>query len=84
MKDFIQSNFPELLLATILLILAAVLLFCIHWHADHAAEWAMTTITSVIVGLSTLINSIRQPKPNGTSTVTTTITPEPVPTKDKP
>lgn len=71
MKDFIQNNFPELLLSLIIVVLAVVLLFCIHWHDESAANWARNTIGAVIVGITTLINSLKQPKPNGSMNVET-------------
>lgn len=72
LRDFVQTNFAELLLSVIILIIAIVLCFCIHLHADEVAKWCMATITAVIMGLLTLLNSIKQPKPNGTTTVSET------------
>ena len=81
MKDFIQTNFPELLLTLIIIALVVVLLFAIHWHDDSTASWARTSIAGVILSIATLFNSLKQPRPNGTSTVTNTNTPE---QKEKP
>ena len=81
-KDFIQDNFPELLLALIGVCLVIVLLLSIRWHDDTTAGWARSSITAVIVGITTLINAIKQPKPNGTATITTTTTAD-KPTEEK-
>ena len=71
MRDFVQTNFPELLLSLIAVGLVIVLVFSIHWHDDTTAAWARSSIGAVIVGITTLINSMKQPKPNGSITTTT-------------
>jgi hypothetical protein len=77
MKDFIQTNFAELLLLVILLALMICLLFFIHWHDNTASTWAMNTIGAVIVAMTTLINSLKRPLPNGSVTETVSTTPPP-------
>jgi len=71
-KDFVQTNFPELLLTLILVATVIVLLASIHWHDDTTAAWARSLIGAIVVGITTLINSLKQPKPNGTVTSTST------------
>jgi hypothetical protein len=70
MKDFLQNNFPELLLSGVIIVLAIVLLFSVHWHDETTASWARNTIGAVIVGISTLLNALKQPRANGTTSIT--------------
>lgn len=65
MKEFLQNNFPEFVLTLFFVIVGVILIFSIHWHDNEAGKWCMNTMTAIIVGLTAILNSIRQPKPNG-------------------
>ena len=74
MKDFIQKNFPELLLTFLILIIGIVMLFSIHWHADHSVTWCEGMIAGIVLALTTTLNSLRAPHASGPNSTVSTLT----------
>lgn len=65
MKDFIQANFSEFILTVVIVCAVIVLLFAIHWHDETTSAWARGLITSVVLALAATLNTMKQPRPNG-------------------
>lgn len=76
MKDFIQKNFPELLLTVLMGATVIVMLFAIHWHDDSTIKWCEGFIGGLAYSLTTSINSMRAAHavtPNTTVTSTESV-----------
>ena len=73
MKDFLQKNFPELLLTLILLVVGIVLICAIHWHDSETIQWCQNLIGGIVLALTAVLNSLKAPHASGpNSTVTST------------
>ena len=75
MKDFIQKNFPELLLTLIILVLGIILVLAIHWHDPETIAWCQNLIGGIVLALTAVLNSLKAPHTSGpNSTVISTET----------
>lgn len=71
MNDFIRTNFPELLLTFLVIVIGCVLIFAIHWHDDKTVTWAQNLIGGIVLALAAVVNSLKHPQPAAVNTTMT-------------